>query len=228
MRWISSLPGVSAGWALPANTNCTGRSASCSSAPQAVGVATAAASPACRWRSGGRSRWSARVGSSTSAPRRWRARRTSSSRPSFSVAHASSGSTSRTRAQRSASAPSQSSPTTRVSSASTRADAHVRPCTPLVIEPIGTSSTARSGHRPLEHLPADGAVQAGDAVRAGGQAQAHHGHVELVRPARRRAAPRANSSSNVDAALGGEVGEVLGHQRRAGSGRCRPAPACGS
>ena len=32
------------------------------------------------------------VGSSTSSPRRWRARRTSSSRPSFSVAHASIGS----------------------------------------------------------------------------------------------------------------------------------------
>ena len=39
---------------------------------------------------------------------------------------------------------------------------------------------AEVGPQALEHLPAHGAVQAGDAVRAGGQAQAHDGHVELA------------------------------------------------
>ena len=54
------LAARSAGWALPAKMICTGRSVSSSRRAQALEVAEERACRACRWRSGGRSRWSAR------------------------------------------------------------------------------------------------------------------------------------------------------------------------
>ena len=41
----------------------------------------------------------------------------------------------------------------------------MRACTPFVTEPIGTSSTGRSGQRPCHICARDLAVQRGDAVR---------------------------------------------------------------
>ena len=51
-------------------------------------------------------------------------------------------------------------------------------CTPLVIELIGTSVGSKPGHRPANMLPADVAVQLGDAVGPLAEPQAHVGHVE--------------------------------------------------
>ena len=62
-------------------------------------------------------------------------------------------------------------------------ETQVAGCTPLVIEPIGTSAFCETGPQAGEHLPADLAVQLAHAVDPLGQPHAHHGHVEHVRVA---------------------------------------------
>ena len=61
-----------------------------------------------------------------------------------------------------------------------RRDTQVWACTPLVIEPIGTSSTGTSGQRPWNISRLTSPCSCGDAVGAAGQAQAHDRHVEAV------------------------------------------------
>ena len=59
--------------------------------------------------------------------------------------------------------------------------AHVGACTPLVIEPIGTSLVSKPGHSSLNMCAADPAVQQRHPVGALRQPQAHVRHVELRR-----------------------------------------------
>ena len=59
--------------------------------------------------------------------------------------------------------------------------AHVGPCTPLVIEPIGTSLGSNPGHSSLNMCAADPPVQQRHPVGALREPQAHVGHVELRR-----------------------------------------------
>ena len=58
---------------------------------------------------------------------------------------------------------------------------HVGACTPLVIEPIGTSRSSKPGHRSLNMPRLTCAVQLADAVGPLAEPQAHVGHVELRR-----------------------------------------------
>ena len=77
----------------------------------------------------------------------------------------------------SVSSPSMSAPRLAASSMTSRA-IQVGPCTPLVIDVIGTSASSKAGQRPL-NIPRDTwPWSCGDAVGALGEAEAHHGHVE--------------------------------------------------
>ncbi len=67
-----------------------------------------------------------------------------------------------------------------VSSWSTRSLTQVLACTPFVTWPMGTSTGRERRPHPAEHLAGDVAVELGDPVRAGCEAQAHHRHVELA------------------------------------------------
>ena len=64
---------------------------------------------------------------------------------------------------------------------STAGAAQVGACTPLVIDPIGTSFGSKPGHSSLNIVAADPAVQQRHPVGALRQPQAHVGHVELRR-----------------------------------------------
>ena len=86
--WISSLPGVSAGWALPANLNCTGRSASVSSEIRRSGCDSS--SVARLYVANRRANPMVSVsGLSTPPPSRLRTNRTRPRRPATRVSHTS-------------------------------------------------------------------------------------------------------------------------------------------
>ena len=195
----------------------------------AARVATAAAWLACKSRTGGRSRWSVRAGSSTRlAEIRQRTNDTRSARPlALRRPHTRAGAKlARRRPTTPSSAPSHTGPTLLDSrSAISVADPG------MGVHAVGDRADRHLldgdvGPHAVEHLAADRAVQLGDAVAATGEAQTHHRHVESVvvrlvgsladrhqlveRDAQRRRRTRRSTSPSA----------------RAGSGRCRRAPAC--
>ena len=102
-------------------------------------------------------------------------------------------------------------------------------CTPLVIEPIGTSAVSKPGPQPGEHLAADLAVQHGNAVDPLGEPHAHHGHVEHVRvparvglraerehPVQRQRSPAASSAKYRSMRSRGKPVDAGGHRRVGG------------
>ena len=153
---ITSLPGLSCGCALPATTSCTG---SASSRSRSVKTRRRA----CRWRSAARSRSSAVRDRGASARRAaLRGGVHAPERLRVEVACASSQ-------------PASSGGGRRVDAGVARAasasagSSQVPRWTPFVTCPISVSTSCE--RRP--HLARDLAVQRGDAVRVGGQAQRH-------------------------------------------------------
>ena len=106
--------------------------------------------------------------------------------------------------------------------------AQVGRCTPLVTDPIGTSSGVEARVQRREHVPRHRAVQLGHPVRPLGEPQPHVRHVE---PA------RVVLGTQRDDLVDDQAGQQPGHARRRrrpgsaapdppGSGRYRPAPGC--
>ena len=164
ISWISFLPPSSAGCDLPAMISCTGRSGwsriflrragSRSISVSRLYDGTRRAKPIVST-SGSRA-LSTQPSSALAIPRlrfdfvtRRRASCTSRSRSSRLTAQISvPGTSSTARKKESTSSPSGSAPREAASSMTSRAT-HVGACTPLVIEPIGTSASSNAGHRPL-------------------------------------------------------------------------------
>ena len=143
-----SLPGWSAGWALPANTNCTGRLASSSRRRSRSGCDSS--SVARLYVANRRAKPMVSACGSSSARRTWSARTTTELGPPCGprrpdLAGRQLGRRRPTTPRRRRPTP---APTLSTSRSATPALTHVCACTPLVIAPIGTSSTGTSGHRP--------------------------------------------------------------------------------
>ena len=110
--------------------------------------------------------------------------------------------------------------------------AHVGACTPLVIEPIGTSPRVEARPQLVEHVPADPAVQQRHPVGTLRQPQAHVRHVELRRivlGAERHHAVQRHAGQQRDIAPDGPSVEPrsTASPSPSGTGRCPRAPGCG-
>ena len=154
---------------------------------------------------------------------------TSSDRSCDRIHHRCPGSTSCSRSQTPGSL-NESEPASSRPSCNHCGAAQVRACTPLVIDPIGTSSGSNPVPQLVEHGPAHAAVQQRDAVGPLRQPQPHVRHVELGRivlgaerddPFRRHARQQRAPSPSP----GGRRSSAA--PSRSGSGRYRQAPGCG-
>ena len=220
--WMSALPPSSAGCDLPATISCTGLLASSSSASQPVRVAQHQRQPLVGRAPGGRTRSVSTSGSKPLRSSPVRPRR-AALQPGLAqpCAHVVDQLGAQLRADppdvtgvdllqplpyAAARAAPRCEPASSRPSSSHSGAAQVGPCTPLVIEPIGTSAGSNPGHSSSNMLAADPPVQLRHPVGALGQPQAHVGHVEHrrvvlgaegedpVRPARRAAGRRRPSS----------------------------------
>ena len=167
-------------------------------------AATAAAWRACRWRSGGRSRWSSAVGVEQGvAQARPDERRPARARPCARAAQTSARSTAvdarprRRRRRRPTPAPTL----VRAGARRSWSPTQVWACTPLVIAPIGTSSTGTSGHRPLNISRLTSPCSWATPLAAAGEAQPHDGHVEAVSSGSSCAVAEGHQLVEGDAAL---------------------------
>ena len=175
-----SLPGWSAGCALPANTNCT-RAVGVEQQPaQPIGLRQQQRRPLVGGEPAGEADRQ-RVRVEQRLRRAWSGRTTPGRRvPCARVAHTS--------ARRQLG---DAGPRRLVGAVPHRADAAGQQVGDAVADPrVGVHAVGDRADRhlldgdvgphALEHLAADRAVQLGDAVAATGQAQAHHGHVEAI------------------------------------------------
>ena len=247
ISWISFLPPSSAGCDLPAMTSCTGRSGCSRSALEPLGVAQHQRQPLVR-RDAAREPDREHVGVERGVDplRSRRARRRAAARTCAAASRASS--TSRWRSTRLVSQ--ISLPGTLSTTSKTRSGRSASgsgpgraPCGAGQVEDLarhpggGVHAVGDRGDRPLvgvelrpeaaEHAAADLAVQLRDAVGALRQPEAHHRHVEH----RRVAAVVVLGAEREDAGRPGRRGRRCRRRStarpgRAGSGRCRRAPAC--
>ena len=195
--WMSALPPSSAGCDFPATISWIGRclveqqpfQASPGSRSISVSrlyVGTRRANPMVSTL--GSNAVAIQPNSASEAPRSshdWRSRRrtssTSSDRSCERIHHRWPASTCCSRSQTPGSLNDESDPASSRPSCNHCGAAQVRACTPLVIDPIGTSLRVESAPQLVEHGPAHPAVQQRNAVGPLRQPQAHVRHVELGR-----------------------------------------------
>ena len=122
---------------------------------------------------------------------------TSRSRPCCRARHSSSLPASSTRAQSVAGAPSHSGSTRRVSRSSSSGEIHVGACTPLVTEPIGTSSVGTSGHSPANMARLTAPCSAATPLRRAASRRPMTAMLKRVSPGSSARRPRAISSSKL-------------------------------